>query len=58
MNFFNESRIIEVKQGRNHEYPKSNDSASAPEFLEIAVYKVAIFGHGKVKKLWLMFFSS
>ena len=25
-NFINESRIIEVKQDRNHEYPKSNDS--------------------------------
>ena len=27
----NESRIIEEKQDRNHEYPKSNDSASTPE---------------------------
>ena len=31
MKFLNESRIIEVKQDRNHEYPKSNDSASTPE---------------------------
>ena len=29
--FLNESRIIEVKQDRNHEYPKSNDSASTPD---------------------------
>ena len=32
MKFLNESRIIEVKQDRNHEYPKSNDSASIPEY--------------------------
>ena len=31
MKFLNESWIIEVKQNRNHEYPKSNDSASTPE---------------------------
>ena len=31
MNFLNESRIIEVKQDRNHEYPKSNDYASTPD---------------------------
>ena len=31
MKFINESWIIEVKQDRNHEYPKSNDSASTPE---------------------------
>ena len=31
MRFWNESRIIEVKQDRNHEYPQSNDSASTPE---------------------------
>ena len=31
MKFINESRIIEVKQDRNHEYPRSNDSASTPD---------------------------
>ena len=31
MKFLNESRIIEVKQDRNHESWKSNDSASTPE---------------------------
>ena len=32
MKFLNETLIIEVKQDRNHEYPKSNDSTSTPEF--------------------------
>ena len=31
MKFLNESRITAVKQDMNHEYPKSNDSASSPE---------------------------
>ena len=31
MKFLNESRIIEVKQDRNHESWKSNDSASTPD---------------------------
>ena len=31
MKFLNESRIIEVKQDRNREFPKSNDSASTPD---------------------------
>ena len=30
MKFINKSWIIEVKQDWNHEYPKSNDSASTP----------------------------
>ena len=31
MKFLNESRIIKVKQDRNQESWKSNDSASTPE---------------------------
>ena len=35
--FINESRIIEVKQDRNHEYPKSNDTASTPETVLVSI---------------------
>ena len=38
--FINESRIIEVKQDRNHEYPKSNDSASTPESVPVSAVSV------------------
>ena len=41
MKFLNESRIIEVKQDRNHEYPKSNDSASTPDLI-LYILKVTL----------------
>ena len=44
MKFFNESRIIEVKQDRNHEHPMSNDSASTPEDNSLATIRNSTLG--------------
>ena len=44
MKFLNESRIIEVKQDRNNEYSKSNDSASTPE-LGVNIYYLWAYIH-------------